>query len=91
MICNFNIALTTKNGPNSQEMTYFDFVVEEEHHFLRNIFETDELKLSKKLKNIEVYFDAFDRFVKIITDLINCYTSDNDMEYVEEDYLKLID
>ena len=79
VIYNFNIVLATSNGPCSQDMAYFDFVVRKEHHFLRNILDPDELKLSRNMKNIEVYLAAFKRFIKIITVLTNQYTADNDI------------
>ena len=87
VIHNFNIALATTNGRFSQDMTYFDFVVQKEHHFLRNIRDLDKLKLSKNMKNIEVYFAAFEKFINIITVLTNRYTADNGIAFIEEDFL----
>ena len=87
VICNFNIALATTNGPFFQDMTYSDFVVKKEHHFLRNILDPDELKLSKNIRNIEVYFAAFEKFIKIIAVLANRYRADNDIAFIEEDFL----
>ena len=72
-ICNFNIALAANNEPFSQDMTYFSFVVQKEHHFLRNILDPDELKLSKNIKNIEAYFIAFEKFIKIIRPSASCF------------------
>ena len=87
VICNFNIALATTNGPFPQDMTYFDFVAQKEHHFLRNVLDPDELKLSKNMKNIEAYFAAFEKFIKIVSVLANRHTADNNIAFIEEDFL----
>ena len=68
-ICNFNIALAATNGPFSQDMTYFNFVVQKENHFLRNILDPDELKLSKNIKNIEAYFIALETFSELLFEI----------------------
>ena len=39
------------------------------------------------MKDIEAYFVAFEKFIKIISILANRYTSDNDIAFVEEDFL----
>ena len=54
---------------------------------MRNTLDPDRLKLSKNMKNIEVYFAAFEKFIKIITVLTNRYTADNDIAFLEEDFL----
>ena len=66
--CNFNLGLATTKGTFVQDnMTYFAFVVQKEHHFLRNILDPDELKVLKNMKNIESYFSAFKKFIKIFS------------------------
>ena len=66
--CNFNLGLATTKGTFVQDnMTYFAFVVQKEHHFLRNILDPDELKVLKNMKNIESYFSAFEKFIKIFS------------------------
>ena len=39
------------------------------------------------MKDIEAYFVAFEKFIKIISILGNRYTADNDIAFVEEDFL----
>ena len=38
-ICDFKLLLRSAHGPDSEEMTYFDFIVCKEHMFTKNIFE----------------------------------------------------
>ena len=59
VICNFNIALATTNGPFSEDMTYYNSIIQKEHHFLQNIFDSDELKLSKNMKKNRGLFCCF--------------------------------
>lgn len=47
-ICNFGPA----NEPDSEEMTYFDFVVWKEHMFLGSVYEKEELETSSSIENI---------------------------------------
>ena len=39
------------------------------------------------MKNTEAYFGAFEKFIKIISVLTNRYTTDNDIAFIEEDFL----
>ena len=87
VICNFNIGVATTNELESEEMTYYDFVVQKEHCFLRNIFDQDNLKKSKNMDTIGVYFAAFEKFLKIVALLENQYTSNSNIEDVSEECL----
>ena len=42
-ICNFKLLLGSANGPDSNEMTYFDFIVRKEHMLLGRFLEKEEL------------------------------------------------
>ena len=86
VICNFNLAFATSNGPFSQDMTYSDFVVHKEHNFLRNVLNPDDLKLCKNIENIKVYFTAFENFMKIVFLLANRYNADSDILPIEQDF-----
>ena len=48
------------------EMSYIDFTIRKEHAFLRNIYDPDELKISKNMATIEAYHAAFARYIKIV-------------------------
>ena len=68
------------NEPELEELTYYDFVVQKEHCFLRNIFDPDNLKKSKSMDTIGAYFAAFEKFLKIVVLLENQYTSNSNMK-----------
>ena len=59
IIYNFNFDVATTNGPEAEEMTYYNFVIQKEHCFLRNIFDPDTLKKSKNMNSIGAYFQAY--------------------------------
>ena len=66
-ICNFPLNINVKGlGYNESDMSYIDFAIRKEHIFLRNIYEVEDLNKSKNIKNIEFYYAAFDRFLKIL-------------------------
>ena len=42
-ICGFELGVRKIHGANSNKMSYYDFIVRKEHHFLENIFTEEEL------------------------------------------------
>ena len=56
-ICDFDLSLGRANGPESEKMTYLNFVVKKEHGFIRNIFE--DLAECPEINTLENYFKNF--------------------------------
>ena len=50
IICSFKLSVGSSFGPNSEEMTIYDFVVKKEHLFLRNILRYFNFEPSFKLR-----------------------------------------
>ena len=71
-------------------MTYFEFVGQKEHSFLRNIFDPDVISKSEQLKNIKSYYCAFETFIDIVALLENVYTSDSIFTRSERNCLREI-
>ena len=54
---------------NTQKLSYCDFYIMQEHKFLRNILTEEELAKTKNVKNIDIYFTSFVKFLKIVISL----------------------
>ena len=52
IIWGFQLGTAKICGPNSNKMTYYDFMVKKEHYFLRNIFTKRELQTSYRICNL---------------------------------------
>ena len=57
-ICKFNLTLGASNAAKEKFTTYFDFAVEKEHAFLRNIFDNDQIESSDNIKTFEKYHQS---------------------------------
>lgn len=62
-ICGFSL--------NFEEESWYDFVVECEHLFLRNIYSEEELKKKKKIQHTNEYREILDRFLEVYPMLEN--------------------
>ena len=64
-VCVFDLSLGRANGPESEKMTYLDFVVKKEHDFIRNIFEPEDLAECLKISTLENSFENFKKFIQV--------------------------
>ena len=58
---------------DESKMLYADFIIFEEHKFLRNIFFSDELSKTDALKDLKTFHEKFIRFLKIALFLQNAF------------------
>ena len=68
-------------------MSYADFVIFEEHKFLRNIFSERELSSTDSLKNMEQYHKCFEKFLRISVYLQNSINTINEFSECYNDEL----
>lgn len=55
-ICSFPLEIhATKFDADNQTMSYDNFIIFKEHRFLRNIFSSEELALTDRLKDLKTY------------------------------------
>ena len=47
-------------------LPWYDFVIEMEHLFIRNIFSKNELEKMENVKDIESYSGCFGKFIELI-------------------------
>ena len=85
VICNIRLPMADSNFPCEKITTYLDFVIFFEHSFIRNIFEYEELKMSKSIQTLGYYHQAFRKMLQIITLLNASYSSESDIEGISDD------
>ena len=52
-------------------MTFGDFIIRYEHKFLRNIYIKEQIDYSSDIKDLQRYFETFQKFVHILIRLIS--------------------
>ena len=50
----------------AEHLRWYDFIIEMEHLFLRNIFRKNKLEKIENLENIEYYSGCFEKFIELI-------------------------
>ena len=58
VICNFRLQTARSNFLCEKITTYLDFVMFVEYSFIRNIFDYEELKMSKSIQTLKNYHPA---------------------------------
>ena len=48
------------------EMSYLDFLIRKEYAFIKNIFDEEELKLSKSISNLETYWQKMKLYIHLL-------------------------
>ena len=94
-LCKFPMKLEPTNSltPDSA-MTYGDFVIRFEHTFLRNIYSEEQLRSAEHTKNLQNYYDIFQKYIQICVGLLallnsnrrDNFISDEVEEFVEEEF-----
>ena len=86
--CDFKLLLGSADGPESEKMTYFDFIVGKEHMFLRNILEKEDLENWYSIENLTNYYKYFKKSIEISVLLNEFFSRDSNIEYIEHDCVK---
>ena len=88
VICGFHLGTTKIYGPNSNKMSYYDFIAKKEHHFLRNTFTEEALQTSKNISSLNTFYEFFDRFIYISTCLATKkYSTETNLQEIEDDLI----
>ena len=61
----------TNSKPDDPNMTYGDFIIRYEYKFLRNIYTQKQLEWSDDLKNLDVFYEAFQKFIHFSIEMIS--------------------
>ena len=59
-------ATAASNFPSEKITTFLDFVIEKEHSFIRNIFDPEDLTLSKNIETLEKYYASFKKCSELL-------------------------
>ena len=65
-VCGFLLDIEGSCSNEDDKKTWYDFVVEKEHLFIRNVYSKQELADMENISNIEDFHKEFGRFVKIV-------------------------
>ena len=71
-ICSFPLQINLNNMTdtrNTKKFSYCDFYIMQEHKFLRHILIEEELAKTKNVKNADICFISFVKFLKIVVNL----------------------
>ena len=66
-------------------MTYGDFVIRFEHIFLRNIFSEQQLCSAKHTKNLQNYYEFFQKYIQICVGLLALLNSNHRDNFINEE------
>ena len=69
-------------------MTFYDFVVEKDHLFLRNIYNENDFKNSHAIKHIETYYKILKKFIECSLLIKKYYNRDSETDNVENDCIE---
>ena len=92
VICKFPMKLEPTNSQTSNSaMTYGHFVIRFEHTFLRNIFSEEQLCSADQIKNLQNYYEFFQRYIQIcvgLLALLNSLQRDNFINIEVENFVE---
>lgn len=89
-ICDLKLAVSTKKGHQTERpTTWYNFVVQKEYLFLRNIYPYDDLKKSENVSSLEKYCKAFGFFLHVAVLLNKYYNERIRVEKLNDDIMKI--
>ena len=65
-------------------MSYGDFYIRCEHKFLQNIYSNEQLKSSPQISTLAIYYQTYEKFLKICLALQSVLISHSDIADIEE-------
>ena len=82
VICKFLLKVEPTNYQTpDDERTFSDFIIRYEHKFLRNIYTKEQINYSSDIKDLQSYYETFQKFIHIsigLISMLNHYNT-NDM------------
>ena len=75
-------------GPNSEKLSYFDSIIENEHKFPRNIYETEVSAQPENLKTLKKFYKAFKFFVRVAFLLHDLYDGNSNIEWIDHELIE---
>ena len=81
VICDVKLAVSLQE--RSKIATWYSFIVQKEHLFLRNIYFEENLEKSENISSLENYCNAFDYFLHVAVLLNKSYNKNCNVEDVD--------
>ena len=82
VICGFCLSTNLSYFPNEKLETFLDHVIAKKHAFIRNIYDNDEIKISKPISRIKNYNVAFKKKLHVSNLLNSSYSSESNTKNI---------
>ena len=92
LICKFPLKVEPTNYQTpDDEMTFGDFIIRYEHKFLRNIYTKEQINYSSDIKDLQSYYETFQKFIHIsigLISMLNHYNKNFTVNYVVQEIIQ---
>ena len=72
-------------------MTFGDFIIRYEHKFLRNIYTKEQINYSSDIKDLQSYYETFQKFIHIsigLISMLNHYNTNDMVNYEVQEFIQ---
>ena len=92
VICKFPLKVEPTNYQTpDDEMTFGDFIICYEHTFLRNIYTKEQINYSSDIKDLQSYYETFQKFIHIsivLISMLNHYNTNDTVNYEVQEFIQ---
>ena len=92
VICEFPLKVEPNNYQTpDDEMTFGDFIIRYENKFLRNIYTKEETNYSYDIKDLQSYYEIFQKFIHIsigLISMLNYYNINDTVNYEVQEFVQ---
>ena len=92
VICKFPLKVEPTNYQTpDDEMTFGDFIIRYEHKFLRNIYTKEQINYSSDIKDLQSYYETFQKFIHIsivLISMLNHYNTNDTVNYEVQEFIQ---
>ena len=90
IICDLKLAISLREEQQKTEKltTWYNFTIQKEHLFSRNIYSDNELKKYENISTLEKFYQAFDPFLHVVVLLNKYYNKNRNNEDVDHDVME---
>ena len=92
VICKFLLKVEPTNYQTpDDDMAFCDFIIRYEHKFLRNIYTKEQINYSSDTKDLQSYYETFQKFIHIsigLISMLNHYNKNFTVNYVVQEIIQ---
>ena len=90
VICKFQLKVEPTNyqTPDDDDMAFGNFIIRYKHRFFRNIYTKEQINYSPDIKDLQSYYETFQKFIHIsirLISMLNHYNKKFTVNYVVQD------